>query len=120
MTDFLPEYRYLPWKGGYLPMFRLFTSARWRLARKHGEPIVCVTASQAIAEAKECVRRILNPEIRAETANTEPAIPDFLDPGAWSRERAERQAEEQQEAFGTIFVRSKPVTIEYVKRRARV
>ncbi|PSJ60769.1 hypothetical protein [Pseudaminobacter soli (ex Li et al. 2025)] len=120
MADFLPEYRYLPWKGGYRPMFRLFTSDRWKLVRKDGEPVSCNTASQALAEAKECVRRILNPEIRAETADTDPAIPDFLDSDEWRRERAARTAEEQQEAFGTIFVRSKPVTIEYVKRRARV
>lgn len=118
MADFLPEYRYLPWKGGYRPMFRLFTSDRWKLVRKDGAPVSCGTASQALAEAKECVRRILNPEIRSVTAE-DPTIPDFLDLEAWSRERAARQAEEQQEAFGTIFVRSRPVKVEHAKRRAR-
>ncbi|PWJ80618.1 hypothetical protein C7441_112160 [Pseudaminobacter salicylatoxidans] len=119
MTDFLPEYRYLPWKGGYRPMFRLFTSDRWKLVRRDGEPVSCDTAGQALAEAKECVRRILNPEIRAEMAEAVPKVPDFLNPEIWDRDRKAREVQEQQEAFGTIFVRSKPVKVELAKRRAR-
>jgi len=119
MADFLPEYRYLPWKGGYRPMFRLFTSDRWRLVRKDGEPVSCGTAGAALAEAKECVRRILNPEIRAEAVEANAAIPDFLDRDAWNRDRKAREVQEQQETFGTVFVRHKPVKVEHVKRRTR-
>lgn len=117
--DFLPEYAHLPWKGRYRPMFKLFANEAWRYVRKGGKPVECETAAQAIEAAKECVKAILNPTIRAEKVEAEAAIPDFLDPEAWSRERAERQAAEQEEAFGTIFVKSRPVKVQRSRRRVR-
>lgn len=117
--DFLPDYGQMPWQGRYRPIYRLFAGENWRMVRKGGKPIDCDTASQALAEAKECVRRILNPEIRAEMAEAQPKVPDFLNPETWDRDRKAREAQEQQEAFGTIFVRSKPVKVELARRRVR-
>lgn len=115
--DFLPDYGHMPWKGRYRPMFKLFASDPWKYVRKNGVPVECDTASAAIAEAKECVKTILNPVIRSETIEAAPAVPDFLNPKTWNDERAERAAQEQQETFGTIFVRHKPVKVETLKRR---
>lgn len=117
--DFLPDYKWMQVKGRYRPLFRLFCSDRWKFVRKNGVPVECDTASEAVAAAKDCVKAILNPQIRSETMETVPAVPDFLNPEAWNRERAERQAAEQEEAFGTIFVKHRPVKVERIGRRSR-
>lgn len=76
MADFLPEYSQMPVGDRYRPLFRLFAGEGWRYVRKDGRPVECATIGQAIAEAKDCVRRILNPQIRAE--QIAPIVPDAL------------------------------------------
>lgn len=115
--EFLPDYKWMQVNGRYRPLFRLFCSDRWKFVRKNGVPVECGTASEAVAAAKECVKAILNPKIRSEQAEAIPAVPDFLDPAAWSRERIEQQAQQQEATFGTIFVKQRPVKVEKLKRR---
>lgn len=117
--SFLPDYKWMQVNGRYRPLFRLFSSDRWKFVRKGGVPVECDTAKQALAEAKECVKAILNPTIRSEMIEADPAVPDFLNPEMWNRERAEKRAAQQEETFGTIFVKHKPVKVVRVGRRAR-
>lgn len=114
---FLPDYSTMAIDGRYRPLFRLFDGDGWKYVRKDGKPVQCATLSEAIAEAKACVRRILNPEIRAEISAAE-TVADVLGIASWHEERATRAAQEQQAAFGTIFVRHKPVAVE--RRRSRI
>ena len=116
MADqFLPDYSTMAINGRYRPLFRLFEGSGWKYVRRDGIPVDCDTVSQAIEAAKECVKYILNPPIRAEQAEI---VQDVLGVDAWHRERAGQAARDQQAAFGQIFVRGKPVAVE--KRRARV
>lgn len=112
MTEFLPEWSCKPHSGGFKPMYRLFSNRPFRfVAGVQALP----TADQAIEAAKECVKCILNPPIRAEQAEI---VQDVLGVDAWHRERAGQAARDQQEAFGQIFVKGRAVAVE--KRRARV
>ena len=112
---FLPDYSTMSINGRYRPLFRLFDGAGWKYVRRDGVPVECDTVSQAIEAAKECVKCILNPPIRAEQAEV---VEDVLGVDAWQRERAGQAARDQQEAFGQIFVKGRAVAVE--KRRARV
>lgn len=113
--DFLPDYSSMPVNGRYRPLFKLLSTDNWRFVRKDGAPVECDTAHQAIEAAKECVRQILNPEIRSEKAE---AIADVLGVDQWRRERAERTAGDQEAVLGAVIVRGRTVKIE--RRRARV
>lgn len=115
MADFLPDYSVMTINGRHRPLFRLFADSGWKYVRKDGRPVECDTVSQAIEAAKECVKCILNPPIRAEQVEV---VADVLGVDAWHRERAGQAARDQQEAFGQIFVKGKAVAVE--KRRARV
>lgn len=106
MSDFLPEYTFVPIGGGYRPAYRLFV----------GKPLVMVpgaeplpTATQAVNAAKEYVREKLNPPIRAEQVEV---VQDVLGVDAWHRERAGQAARDQQEAFGSIFKRGREIKVE--------
>ncbi|RWB29612.1 hypothetical protein [Mesorhizobium sp.] len=113
--DFLPEYSQMPVGSRYRPLFRLFAGSGWKYVRKDGAPVECDTASQAIEAAKECVKRILNPEIRAEQAAV---IEDVLGVEAWQRERAGQAARDQQDAFGALIVRGRQILVEKRRQRA--
>jgi hypothetical protein len=110
---FLPKAHYMPDRGVYRPLYKWYREDGWTLVPGR---LTYPTAQRAIQAADDFLAKGLNPPIRSETV-PDPAIPDFLDPEAWNRERAVRQAEEQQGAFGTVFVRHKPVRVEYAKRR---
>ena len=112
--DFLPDYSSMPVNGRYRPLFKLLSTDNWRFVRKDGKPIEVETAGQAIEAAKECVRQILNPEIRAEKAE---AIADVLGVEEWRRARAERTAGDQEAVLGAVIIRGKTVRVE--RRRAR-
>ena len=56
--------------------------------------------------AKECVKCILNPPIRAEQAEV---VADVLGVHDWHREHTAKASQEQQQAFGQIFVKGKVV-----------
>jgi hypothetical protein len=116
---FSPDYGALSTKHGYRPMHSWFADEKLKLTPIKSGPTHFPTFSQARAFAKEYVAQQINGRDRSIVIDVDPAIPDFLDPEAWNRERAARQAEEQQGAFGTVFVRHKPVKVEHVKRRAR-
>ncbi|WP_379069281.1 hypothetical protein ACHMW4_04115 [Mesorhizobium sp. UC22_110] len=112
--DFLPDYSSMPANGRYRPLFKLLSTDNWRFVRRDGKPIEVDTARQAIEAAKECVRQILNPEIRAEKAE---AIADVLGVEEWRRERAAQAAGDQEAVLGAVIVRGRTVKIE--RRRAR-
>jgi hypothetical protein len=115
MSEFLPEYDSMTINGRYRPLYRLFAGTPWRYVRRNGAKVECETAGQAIEAAKECVKRILNPVIRAEQAEV---VQDVLGVEAWQRQRAGQAARDQQEAFGALIVKGRQVVVE--KRRARV
>jgi hypothetical protein len=111
MSDFLPEYHYLPVLGGYRASYRLFADRPFRLipgAEKFA------TASQAITAAKDYVRARLNPPIRGEV--TEPC--DVLDVRAWHEQKAAQRAAEQEQALGAIIIKGRAVKVERAKVRA--
>lgn len=114
---FLPDYSTMTVDGHIRPLYRLFEGDCWKHVQIGGKPVRCKSRGEAIAEAKACVRRILNPEIRAEITAAE-TVADVLGIASWHEERATRAAQEQQAAFGTIFVRHKPVVVE--RRRSRI
>ncbi|TPJ70476.1 MULTISPECIES: hypothetical protein [unclassified Mesorhizobium] len=107
--DFLPEYSQMPRGSRYLALYRLFAGSGWKYVRKDGAPVECDTASQAIEAAKECVKRILNPEIRSEQAAV---VEDVLGVEAWQRARAGQAAEIQESALGAIIIRGRQVKVE--------
>jgi hypothetical protein len=123
MADFLPEYSQMPVGDRYRPLFRLFAGEGWRYVRKDGRPVECATISQAISEAKDCVRRILNPEIRVEhiEAVANDALADEVQ--AFLAKREQEAEAEREKVFGGI-VRSvihmrggRQVQVETIKRR---
>jgi hypothetical protein len=99
--SFLPEYSQMPVGSRYRPLFRLFADEAWKFVRKDGKPIECDTAGQAVEAAKECVKLILNPPIRAEklTCDPEPAIDLGID--EWRQRREQEAAEERARLFGS-------------------
>lgn len=113
--DFLPEYSQMPVGGRYRPLFRLFEGSGWKFVRKDGKPVECDTSGQAIEAAKECVRRILNPQIRAE--QTCDALADEVT--VWRQRRAGEAAEAQEAALGAVIIKGRQVKVERVGRRER-
>ncbi len=113
--DFLPDYSSMPFNGRYRPLFKLFSTDNWKFVRENGAPVERDTAHEAIEAAKDCVRRILNPEIRAEQAEI---VADVLGVEEWRRERAGRAAGDQEAVLGAVIVRGKTVKVE--RRRARI
>lgn len=110
MSDFLPEYHYLPVAGGYRPAYRLFAGKPFRLVP---DSLPLPTVSQAIAAAKEYVKGKLNPEIRCEKAA------EGVDPlgvAEWHEQRAARAAHDQEAALGAVIVKGRQVKIERRRR----
>jgi hypothetical protein len=93
----------------------LFEGSGWKFVRKDGKPVECDTSGQAIEAAKECVRRILNPEIRAE--QTSDALADEVT--LWRQRRAGEAAEAQEAALGAIVVKGRSVEVVRLGRRTR-
>jgi hypothetical protein len=116
MTSFLPDYSTMQINGRYRPLFRLFEGSGWKYVRRDGIPVECDTVSQAIEAAKECVKCILNPPIRAEQAEI---VKDVLGVDAWHRERAGQAARDQQAAFGAVIVKGRQVKVERRHRPSR-
>lgn len=114
--DFLPDYSSMPFNGRYRPLFKLFSTDNWKFVRENGTPVERDTAGQAIQAAKDCVRRILNPEIRAEQAEI---VADVLGVEEWRRERAAQAAGDQEAVLGAVIVKGRQVKVERV-RRARL
>lgn len=117
---FLPEYSQMPVGMRYRPLFRLFVGDNWKYVRKDGNPIECETASEAIAAAKECVKKILNPPIRAESIT--PVQPELVDEAkAFLSRREQKVTEERERVFGsmsTVFLKGgKQVPVETRNRR---
>jgi hypothetical protein len=122
---FLPEYSQMPYGSRYRPLFRLFAGENWRFVRKDGQPIECDTAGQAIAAAKECLTRVLNPAIRSEQIEQAPALDALADEVQAFLDRREQAADEEKvRVFGdvgpsTVFLRGgRQVQVEHKRRRA--
>lgn len=122
---FLPEYSQMPYGPKYRPLFRLFTGENWRLVRKDGKPVECDTVGQAITEAKECVKRILNPAIRSEQIEAAPVPDALVDEVTAFLARREQEAEEEKvRVFGGVGPAivypgrgRPPVQVEHKQRR---
>jgi hypothetical protein len=109
MSDFLPEYHYLPVPGGYRASYRLFAGSPFRLipgAEKFA------SAGQAITAAKEYVRARLNPPIRGEVTEAR----DVLGLQQWHEEKAAQRAAEQEQALGAIVINGRAVKVERRQR----
>lgn len=123
MADFLPEYSQMTVGNRYRPLFRLFADENWRYVRKDGKPVECNTIGQAIAEAKDCVRRILNPQIRVEhiEASANDALEEEVQ--AFLSRRDQEIEAEQEKVFGgigrsTLYMRGgRQIQVETIKRR---
>ena len=121
--SFLPDYSQMQIGSKHRPLFRLFAGEGWKFVRKDGRPLEFDTSIQAIEAAKECVRAILNPPIRAEqTAPVEIELDLRIE--EWRRQREEQALQERQRVFGTdgpsmIFPgRGRPaVAVEHRKAR---
>lgn len=106
---------YQAYGRGYLAVFAYPGNRRTRVLCKDRKPIVFDRFVDAIEAAQLQVRKVCEPDIRAEAAPEAP-MPSFLDSSAWKTERSERQAIERREAFrglGKGFV-----TVETKRRRA--
>ena len=116
--DFLPEYSQMAYGTRYRPLFRLFAGENWKYVRKDGKPVECDTVSQAIQAAKDCVKAILNPEIKSEKMGADPLLDEVAE---WRARKEAEAAEEKANAFlgpEIIFAKGKAVVVE--RRRARV
>lgn len=114
---FLPEYSQMLIGTRYRPLFRLFAGEDWRYVRKNGQPVECDTAGQAIDAAKECVKVILNPVIRAEQMESDALLDELAE---WRRRKDAEAAEERAKAFlgaETIFAKGRQIAVE--RRRTR-
>lgn len=111
--QFCPDYGALPTLQGYRPMHSWFADEKLRLTTYKDGPRYFPTFSQARNAAKEYVAMKINGRDRSEQT----AVADVLGVAEWKRDRAGRAASDQIEAFGTIFVKHKPVIVE--KRRGR-
>jgi hypothetical protein len=115
--DFLPEYGQMPYGSRYRPLFKLFAGENWRFVRKDGQPVECDTATQAIDAARECVKTILNPVIRAEVIEPDAMLDEVAE---WRQRKEAEAAEERARAFlgpETLFTKGRQVVVE--RRRAR-
>lgn len=117
---FLPEYGQMPYGDRYRPLFKLFAGENWRFVRRDGKPVECDTAGQAIEAAKECVKRILNPVIRAEEIEA-PASDALVDEVAAFLARRDQEVAEERAKFGamsTVFLKGgRQVRVETRQRR---
>lgn len=66
--DFLPEWNCIAVRGGYVGVFKRFTTDDWHMVRDEIGVRKFATAPEAIAAAKELIRAELNPAILAERA----------------------------------------------------
>jgi hypothetical protein len=122
--EFLPEWSSMEIKGRYRPLFKLFANSGWKYVRRNGKPVECDTAAQAISEAKDCVKRILNPAIRSEQIEQAPALDALADEVQAFLERREQAAEKEKvKVFGevgpsTVFLRGgRQVQVEHRQRK---
>ncbi|HWK65376.1 MAG TPA: hypothetical protein VNS34_10570 [Rhizobiaceae bacterium] len=123
--EFLPEYSQMPYGSRYRPLFRLFAGENWRFVRKDGQPVECDTAIQAIAAAKECLTRVLNPSIRSEQIEQAPAMDALADEVTAFLARREQEAEQEKvRVFGDVGPSMiypgrgrPPVAVEHRQRR---
>lgn len=123
--EFLPEYSQMPHGRKYRPLFRLFAGENWKFVRKDGKPVECDTAGQAVNEARECVKRILNPVIRSEQVEQAPAMDALADEVTAFLARREQETEQEKvRVFGevgpsTAYLRGgRQVQVEHKRRRS--
>lgn len=109
MSDFLPEYTFLPIDDRYRPAYRLFVGSTLHMV-PGVEPQD--SATKAVAVAKAYVRAKLNPPIRSEQFEAET---DVLGLDEWRLKKAGQAAEEAQATLGSIVVRGREIKVE--KRR---
>lgn len=106
---------YMAYGRGFLAVFAYPGNHRTRILCERKKPVVFDRFVDAIAAAQMQVRKVCEPDIRAEIAPSAP-VPAILDTTAWRAERATKQAAERREVFkglGKGFL-----TVETKRRRA--
>lgn len=114
MTEkiWMPEYKSIPCRGRYAGIYRLFeTDSSWLYVREKDDIALYDTRSQALSAAKAVVRRIQNPEIRANQPKAKRVKPrkHLFDHVS---SKLKEQAEGQQKALGGVIVRGKTAIVE--------
>lgn len=92
--QFLPEYSFVPTRGGYRPAYRLFVGKPLHMV-PGSEPLP--TAGQAVAAAMDYVRERINSKIEAEQIEVEAELSEF---DAWKRRKADQERAERHRVFG--------------------
>ena len=96
MTDFLPDYHYLPVRDGYVATYKLFADKPFRMIP--GKETFA-TAYQAIEAAKAYVRQRINSKITSERIEQAAELSEF---DAWRRAKAENEQAERERVFGAM------------------
>lgn len=101
-TDYLPEWNQMPINGQYAAIYRFFARSSWSYLRdpQTKQKLLFSTAGQAIAAAREFVRKTLNPELRSMTADEPESDPskelaEKLGVNSWRQSKQEERAENQ-------------------------
>lgn len=120
--DFLPEWNAVPnGRGKFIPIYRRFDGEDWKQLWRDGRAVLLETADEARKVARDHVKRLLNPEIKAQvTPAVETPIPAILDVDQWRLDREDKQRQERDRTFGAMVFprRGKPVRVEKIRRRA--
>jgi hypothetical protein len=93
-ADFMPEYYYVPWAGGYIGTYRLYDDKPFKQIPGR---VIYPTSGQATAAAKAYVAAGLNPKIEAERIEQEREISEI---DAWRHKKAAEAIAERERAFG--------------------
>lgn len=94
MSDFLPETSTQTMVGGVRGLYRLFAEQSFRPVcdPKTKKAILFKSATEAIAAAKEVLRRKLNPDLKAIAPEEPEADPDILGIEEWRKKQQEHTA----------------------------
>lgn len=92
--EFYPEIHYLPYRGGYLGTYKLFSEYSFKQIPGR---VVYPTSGQAETAARAHVARLLNPTTEAE--RTDHAV-ELTEIEAWRRQKAADEKAEIERVFG--------------------
>ncbi len=107
---FLPKSHFMPWMGGYRPLYRWFQEAEWKLVPGG---LSFKTATQAVEAADAYLARGLNIQQPARVEERVVDVGQFQ----WHEARAARDAALQEETLGAVIDR-RGRTVK-VERRAK-
>lgn len=123
MMEYFPEHMAISCRGGYRAAFRLFSGSPVKYVSKDGLPLVFPSEGEAKAAARECLKRVLNPPIRAEQIEAPRANPLEEEFQEFLARREQEAAEERARVFSyaapaTIYPgKGKPPVVVETRRR---